>query len=228
MIIRNDNDLIGDFIGTIPAMQALGADVIIRESMVHLFNMTGLKRAYINEDLSFDLHAAFELASRENLHMIQANFAYADLPVPQDIPKPILKINPCHAPVFDFLLAPFSRSLPPEQKWDKWQELVDAMPGKQFALLGDPAIDPVDFIKAPNITPQFGHSMDYVCNLLKNSKHGLISVVTGISHLAHALGVTNYLFFNQGRWGQNPDAVLFDKHIPDIEVEEVVFRLCQQ
>lgn len=230
MILRNDNELIGDFIGTIPAMQDLAKttdlEVIVKDSVKELFDMTGLKRSVkANEDISFDLHAAFALADRNNLHMIQANYAYIGLGIPKNIPRPQLFFKQEQTPVFDYLLAPFSRSLPKDQLWNSWTDLVRAMPEKTFALLGNGAFDNRDLINEPNCSIQFNNSMNHVCNLMANARHGLISVVTGISHLAYALNVTNYLFVNQGTWGKNPEAIYFDKHIPDITIEEVLGKL---
>jgi ADP-heptose:LPS heptosyltransferase len=233
MILRNDNDLIGDFLGTIPAMIELSKqgplEVILKDSVSELFNMIpkhhGIKRSDKDEhDLSFHLQSSFNYADQHNLHMLQANFENIGLPAPSYVPKPELRYMTMQSPVFDYVLAPFSRSLPMEQKWDKskWQELVNRMPDKSFCLLGSIFHDYPDFITGDNVTPIFSQPMAYVCNLLKQSNNGLISVVTGISHLAHALDVKNYLFVNQGVWGKNPDAVCLDKHIPDIEVDEVI------
>lgn len=228
MIIQNDNDLIGDFLGTVPAMQAVGADVIVKDSVFELFRMTGLKQAFDNPDKHFDLHASFAYADKNNLHMIQSNFAQIGLPVPKDVPRPKLTFHEIYCKKFDYVLAPFSRSLPKEQLWqrEKWQALVNAMPEKSFCLMGSQTHDDPEYVTGPNVTPMFGKSWTVVCNIMKRSQ--LISVVTGLSHLAYALEVKNYLFFNQGRWGQNPDAVLMQKHIPDITVEEVMRTILTQ
>lgn len=226
MTIRNDNDLIGDFIGTIPAMQALGAEVIIKDSMTELFNMARLKRATEeSHDKAFDLHGAFALADRKNLHMIQANYHFVGLDIPADVPRPKLTYHDFYVRRFDYVLAPFSRSLPKEQLWqrEKWQCLVNSMPDKSFCLMGSLVHDDPEYITGKNVTPIFGKSWAYVCNVLKQSQ--LISVVTGLSHLAYALEVKNYLFVNQGSWGKNPEAVYMDKHIPDIYVQDVMAKL---
>lgn len=222
MIIRNDNDLIGDFIGTIPAMQAAGAPVVIKDHMTELFGMAGLRRSYDEPTHSFDLHESFAYADKNSLHMIQSNFAQIGLPVPKYVPRPVLNFHEIYTAKYDYVLAPFSRSLPKDQLWqrEKWQALVNAMPDKRFCLMGSLVHDDPSFVTGANVTSMFGQSWVVVCNIMKRSE--LISVVTGLSHLAYALGVKNYLFFNQGRWGQNPEAVLMQKHIPDITVEEVV------
>ncbi len=221
MIVRNPNTLIGDFIGTIPAMQALpsGTKFVIADEVTELFNMTGLTRCFGIPDIEFDLHAAFALADRQDLHMIQANFAFVGLAIPEKIPYPKLNYPLLNATQYDYCLAPFSRSLPYEQKWNHWQSLVDAMPDKSFCVLGAKS-DPIDYIRGANVTPLFGQTMSFVCNLLEQSK--LISVVTGISHLAHAIGAKNYLLCNQGRWGKNPDAIVIEGNIPYIGVDKVL------
>lgn len=231
MVLKNDIDLIGDFLGTIPAMVELSKQeplhVIINDKVEGLFDLIpkkyGIKRVYDKPyDKAFDLHAAFKLASIENLHMIQSYFPFVGLPIPNNIPRPELefdKTEPCTK--YDYILAPFSRSLPPEQLWqqEKWVELVKSMPDKQFILFGNSKYD-TNFINEPNCVSVFDRPFDVVCNLIQQSK-AVISVVTGISHLCFALDKTNYLFFNQGLWGKNIDAICFDGLIPNISVDEV-------
>jgi len=237
MILRNDNDRIGDFIGTIPAMIELsrqhgGLEVICHESMIGLLNLIPGKYSIKASgatlfDKSFDLMGAFAYAAQNNLHMIQANYHTLGLPVPHEVVRPELEVRNIAHGSFDFILAPFSRSLPEEQLWqlEKWQQLVNSLPDYNFCLLGDPRHDDPTFIKGSNVFPCFGHKLEYVGSLLKSSEKGLISVVTGISHLAYALNVKNYLFFNQGLWGVNVEAHCFTKYIPDITVDEVINKL---
>jgi hypothetical protein len=221
MLIKNDNDLIGDFIGTIPAMQALDVTYIIKPNMVELATMAGIKYTTVQQDYekAFDLHRAFALSCKNNLHMIQANFVELDLPAPCNIPKPELIIREEQTEIFDYVLSPFSRSLPEDQRWqrEKWQELINST-DKTFALIGGPYDDENYLTGCVKI---FNKPLNYICNLLLNSK-GLISVVTGTSHLAYALSVKNYLFCQQGAWGKNPEAVqLADKMISEIDVQTV-------
>jgi len=228
MIILNPNNLIGDFLGTVPVMQVMNATYIISPQMKELASMAQIKYRTSDGfyDKAFDLHKAFTYAASNNLHMIQAFFWDMDLAVPTDIPKPKLHVIPEKAPKVDYVLSPFSRSLPEDQKWpqERWNELCELLPHKSFALIGSWE-DDYYYITAPNCMNIFGRRMNYVCNLLCNAT-ALISVVTGTSHLAYALGVKNYLFFNQGAWGKNPDAVLFTDPIPNISVEQVIQRLC--
>ena len=134
MIIRNENSLIGDFIGTIPAMIELSKTelqlgVICADSVAELLCMIphkyNIKRVADKPYCkSFDLHAAFALADGEKkLHMIQANYHFMGLPIPKDIPRPELEVAPYFVETFDYILSPFSNSLPNEQLWqqDKWQ-----------------------------------------------------------------------------------------------------------
>jgi ADP-heptose:LPS heptosyltransferase len=234
MIVKNDNSLIGDFIGTIPAMielskQELQLGVICADSVAELLEMIpkkyGIKRVFADSwDREFNLHGAFALADGEKkLHMIQANYHFVGLPVPENIPRPELEVNGHPTPSYDYCLSPFTRSLPENQKWQrhKWQELIDRMPGKEFVLLGGPGDDP-SFIAGNNLTIHFNRPIELASRYMKYCRHGLISVVTGTSHLAYALNVKNYLFFNQGLWGKNPEAVLMEKYIPDITVDEVI------
>lgn len=224
MIIYNPNSLIGDFLGTIPAMQAMNATYIISPVVKELASMAQIKFHTHDGfyDKMFDLHKTFTYAAANNLHMIQAFFWDMGLNVPSCIPKPKLHIVPEKTPKVAYVLSPFSRSLPEHERWqkEKWQALVESMPETSFALIGSWE-DDHNFINAPNCIKIFGMRLNYVSNLLCNAK-ALISVVTGTSHLAYALGVKNYLFFNQGMWGKNPDAVLLNDPIPDIPVQKVI------
>ena len=234
MTLNNPVGLIGDFIGTIPAMVALakahgGLRVIIRPEIAELFGMIpkrhGIVRAEAGEaaDLSLDLSAAFAHAAPRGLHMTQAHFHFLGLPVPIDtVPRPELEFPEMKMPALDYLLSPFSRSLPPEQLWprERWVELVRALPDKRFGLIG--ADSDEFFIQENNCEPMVGLDFYVLANLMRQTRHSLLSVVTGTSHLAHALGVNNMVFFNQGGpWGRNPDAVTLQKNIRDITVEEV-------
>lgn len=226
MIIQNPNTLIGDFIGTIPAMNELVIkypDAEFISPMGELFDMTGLKRSTSTiPDILFDLHAAFALASRENLHMIQANYPLVGLAPPMDIPRPKLNVEDIECPVFDYVIAPFGRSAPAHEKWalDKWQQLINSQPDKKFCVVGVSPNDPINIFHDVYIA--FDCSMQLLCNLLQKSRHGCISIVTGISHLCYALNVKNYVLFNQGAWGKNPEASLIQKNIPDITVDDMI------
>ncbi len=235
MPVQNDIDLIGDFIGTIPAITALATKQPVTMHIKQGISSVAALIAPVNgltvttqscnaADITFNLQGAFNYADKHNLHMIQAHYASLGLPVPADIPRPTLQFAVEDVPVFDYVIAPFSRSLPVEQKWQqyKWQQLVDSMPGKTFCLFGAKQFDDAQFITGPNVTPVFDAAFTTVCNIMQRSRHGVISVVTGISHLAYALAVKNYLFVNQGAWGKNPEAVMLTKHIPGISVDEVL------
>ena len=114
-------------------------------------------------------------------------------------------------PKYDYVLAPFSRSRPDYEKWAQvnWQELVSRMPDKSFAIFGNPKYDDINFIQAPNAVAEFGRPFTEVSNILLNSK-GAITIISGISHLAYALNVKNYLLGGQNEiWGINPESVRF-------------------
>jgi hypothetical protein len=181
MTIRNDNDLIGDFIGTIPAMQALPALYIVKPHMAELAEMAGIRYTVTSLPClkAIDLQRAFRYAAANNLHMIQANFQEVGLPVPDNIPRPKLIVHEEEVPEIDYVLSPFSRSLPEDQKWprEKWQQLIDTMYYKTFALIGGPNDDKYYLTGCLKI---FGKSLNYIANLLLHSK-GLISVTTGTS-----------------------------------------------
>lgn len=228
MTIRNDNCLIGDFIGTIPAMQYMqancGADFIINRNMQELGDMAMIPYEFEGSaDKTFNLMRAFGYAAQYNLHMIQANFNEMSLPVPKSVPRPHLLIREMKVPKVDYVLSPFSNSLPTNERWpkEKWIELVKGS-NKTFALIGGVNDEP--FINELNCINIFGESLCYIANLLLNCK-ALISVVTGTSHLAYALDVKNILFCVQGSWGKNPQAIILNENIPGIHPNKVINML---
>jgi len=235
LYIKNDMELIGDFIGAIPAICTLAETtpvvMQVKENMLQLAKLIPLNNNLQivtsdvgNVDITLDLQKSFTYAQSRNLHMVQAHYNTLGLPVPTAVPRPKLNFVPQTVPVFDYVIAPFSRSLPVQQKWQqqKWQALVNSLPNYTFCLFGSSKFDDGSFITGANVTPVFDEGFNTVCNIMQQCRHGLISVVTGISHLAHALNTKNYLFFNQGAWGKNPDAILMDKNIYDITVDEVL------
>lgn len=238
MIIKNEVGLIGDFLGTIPVMQYLSEKEYVKVKglpieVVSLFysikwspdnELLKAKDANKPHDFEIDLTKAFNIASSKNLHMTQAHFAVLGLPIPEAPVRPILIETRNIKSNHDYVLSPFSRSLPEDQRWPQknWQDLVDEMYDKNFLLIGS-SKDDIDFISGTNVNKAFGAAWFYIMNVIKMCK-GIISVVTGTSHLAYALEAKNYLFCNQGGpWGINPDARIIEKGKPikEITVKEV-------
>jgi len=242
--IEFTDGLIGDFLGGIPAIQiiAMGYDetevrihpeaqkilpIIKRHPSLH-FSPESRPRANAKRFL-LDSSSAFQVAVNKNIYMSQAYIASLFKEVPAFVPKAQLEILPIHTPSYDFLISPFARSLPPEQKVDKkvWEEFIASNPTYSFAILGNSKYDPMDYLAPqPNLSREFDHDFQYLSNLMKNSKHGLVSVVTGTSHLAFHLGVKNFLINNQNFvWGTNPEAKQLRKHIPLISSKDLT-ELC--
>jgi len=240
ILLNNPDGLIGDFLGTIPVMQQLAKDnkgihVIIHPEAEKIFKLIpaqyNIERVFHRQypdtlytrKLELDISKAFEVSDKKGYYMSQAHFDILGLPVPPVPPKADLHINPVACPQYDFLLAPFARSLPPQEKWDrkKWQKLVDNFPQLRFGLLGTRAHDDPEFLKGYNVEAEFDHDFNYVANMLRECR-AVISVVTGISHLCFHLGVPNILINNQNfTWGTNPEAVCIRTSIPMLKVDEV-------
>ncbi len=206
---------------------------------------------YFKKVIEVDISRAFEVADRLDLYMsqafwiqllghIEANLGDTDEKIIAAIyPKANLGKDIQGGPLFrrrlpqelknsighDYIISPFARSLPPEQKWsqENWQKLVETFPEKSFAVFGNSLYDPHDYIKAPNVIDKYDKPFKEVCTELALSKEGIISVVTGTSHLAFHLGVKNILLNNQNfEWGTNPDAICIRTPIPTLIVDEVV------
>lgn len=239
--INNPEGLIGDFLGTIPVMVRLaasgGATVYIHPAAEAIFDMIpascNLQKvvsdpAKANElqcDYKIDLQAAFKYGSEHNLYMTQAHYGALGLDVPQVIAQAPLNINSTYPFTFDYIIAPFSRCLPDQQKWSRseWQRLVDMMPDKSFCVIGstaDGANQP--YLTGSNVSEIYGEPIEDVFMLLQKARKGLISVVSGPSHIAFHHGVKNYLITNQSMaWGNNPGAIKITDNIPDLKAETV-------
>lgn len=245
IFVDNKEGLIGDFLGTIPAMQKLSEEdltiVKVRSEVKKLFTLSESYKLVSTETASFfiDLEhieknivlsssKAFEISCKYNCYMTQAFMIQAGFEMPEIPPKAHLKfIENGTFNVFDYIISPFARSLPEEQKWpvEKWRELVQARPDLKFGLFGNSKYDNPEYLIADNVTPVFDKPFNEVCSILVCSR-GLISVVTGTSHLAFHLGKKNILLTSQTMaWGNNPDAIQIKKPIHDITVNEVLSKL---
>lgn len=265
-LIKNNEGLVGDFLGTIPVMQEIalrhdGADVIIHPEAEGLFNLisedyklnrvldTGVTNMSANK-ISYENHykidssIAFGIGCQAGLYMSQAHFKYFGFDIPKKAPKADLKyIHNSYVSnhVCDFLVSPFARSLPEDQKWSKenWIDLFRLFPTKKFGILGNSKYDDPDYFidtrgavypegsysKPDNIVNIYNAPFDTLCGIFK-SVDALISVVTGTSHLAFHLGVKNILLSSQQMsWGNNPDAIRINKNVQDITVKEIVDKL---
>lgn len=239
MTLLTCNDgLIGDFLGMLPVVIELAK----RENELHvnihpeaepLFQLVPKKyniklqqkeNSFYSKTLELNVSIAFNLSGEYNYYMSQLHFAYLGLPVPENPPKAELEFELTNEPEYDYVLAPFSRSLPPQQRWPKknWQRLVDRMQDKSFCIIGHDR-DERNFVEGANVTQMYSEPLLKVISTLKRSKNGLISVVSGPSHLCFHLGVKNYLLTNQDRaWGNNPDAVKIYDYIPELNAERLI------
>ena len=229
--------LIGDFLGILPLMIELAKQddlhVRIHPEAEHLFNLIPKKYniklqdeppAFYDRVIELDISQAFDLSSSHNYYMSQSHFAYLGMPVPSPPPKAELEFDVADNSVYDYLIAPFSRSLPLEQRWPRarWQRLVELMPDHTFCIIGHNR-DERNFIAGDNVIQMYNEEIVKVMSVLVNSRGGLISVVSGPSHLAFHLGVNNYLLTNQNMtWGNNPDAITICDYIPDLKAEKLV------
>lgn len=248
ILIDNKEGLIGDFLGTIPAMQKLTEQdqVLVKLHpeakglfrLIENWNLIDYDKIDFLIDPEFEKQIilssseAFQIAVKKNYYMTQAFMEQAGLEV-LEVPSKA-KLNYINAAplgtqsVCDYLISPFARSLPSEQKWsnEKWSELVRSMPHKIFGLLGNSKYDDRLFLHDhENVIPLFDLNFDTLCGVFKNSEC-LISVVTGTSHLAFHLGVKNILLTNQlMTWGNNPDAILIADPIRNITVKQVIEKI---
>lgn len=239
--VDNKDGLIGDFLGSMPAVQKLATKehVLMKihpeaKKLTPLYgyqpniSFTGHELTHV--DHTIHSATAFNIAIENDYYMTQAFMKQVGLPVSDRIPYADIHYEKySKGPTCDYIISPFARSLPPEQKWpkEKWQELVDTLSGHLFILIGTKVHDDPNFITGPNVITEFDGSFEFVCTLMKDSNaKALISVVTGTSHLAFHLNVKNILLNNQNfKWGTNPDAIQIRDNIHDITVEQVIKKL---
>ena len=231
MIVKNPIGLIGDTLGTFPVLQQLNKDhehfsVIVLEEVKWLYELVPeLKLCECSRhDKELNISGAFTLSHQHNLFMSQAHYPFMGYPIPPEPVKAELTIIDVDVPVYDYVIAPYGRSAPNEQKWsmDKWIELINSMPEYSFAILGNSKYDDFAYPIPENVSLLFDLSAMELCNVLQKANYGCISIVTGISHFCYHLNVTNYLIANQGMtWGLQPDAIIIDDHIPTLPVQKV-------
>lgn len=233
-LLHCKDGLIGDFLGFIPVITELA-----KQDELHLaihpesaplfslipkkFNISQQQSVHYDKILKLDAYEACKISRIHNYYMSQAHFAYLGMPVPKVPPKAELEYETLDVEPFDYILAPFSRSLPNEQQWPKeqWQKLVDQMPQYSFCVIGHARDDP-HFITGNNVTAMFNKPIVNVINILRKARRGLISIVSGPSHLAFHLGVKNYLLTNQQMtWGNNPDALQVRDYLPALTTEKL-------
>jgi len=151
--------------------------------------------------------------------MSQCYYPQLSLPTPKYPTKAKLFFNSNKKADVDYLISPFSRSLPQSQKIpnQNWQEFINLNKNIKFGVLGNSKYDPIDYIVGENVINIYDNTFEDLCSILKNSK-GLLSIVTGTSHLCFHLGVKNLLFTNQGinGWGINQEAFIKSDFIPTL------------
>lgn len=240
MIIENDIALIGDFVGSIPVMMELSKNeqlnVIASANNQYLFDLISKDYNIVRVDkpdfhitkYRFDLEGAFRLASNpDRYYMSQAHFPFFDLPIPNAAPKAALNLEPLEHEPYDIILAPFSRSLPEDQKWQnqKWIEIVKSFPNLRFALMGTSKHDK-PFINENNCDIVFDLPLPKVAYVISKTRL-LLSVVTGLSHISFAVDTLNLILELQGRWGVHPNAIRIHKNVETITTNEVINKLKQ-
>ena len=185
-----------------------------------------------------DLQAAFHFSTKKQCYMTQAYYHTVGRPIPFQVPRPELELNeskkvPAEG---DVGLAPFARSIGPDQKWDqkRWQALVDAFPGRKFLLYGvsrksDGSGDDPKFVVGSNVEPSFDHDLEQLCLSIRDLRYGLVSVSTGPSHVAFATSTPCVLLINQGLFAFNPDSyangLAIKETVWSIPVEKVVEKV---
>jgi ADP-heptose:LPS heptosyltransferase len=150
--------------------------------------------------------------NRHKMHVTQTHFKRVGLKVPNGPVRPELQIPYVKTKNYDYLLVPNAYTPQQSEQWprENWVELVRSMPNKKFGLLGN---KDTQKIKESNVDNIIGKPLIEVANIMRRSGP-LISLVTGIGHLAYALGTPHILLTNQSDWSINPNALAIIKNRP--------------
>lgn len=233
---------IGDFLGTMPATCAraeLGpVELYVHPSARACASMIpkryGVEIIACDEDVYADYTYELTAASRVStafrpLYMTQSFFRQVRLPMPAIAPRPELELDESRRVSLegDVGLAPFARSLAPDEFWpkDRWQQLVDRFPAVRFVLYGVEGVDDAQYVIGPNVTPFFGYSVEQAVLSIRDLRTCLVSVVTGLSHVAFAVNQPNIVFSGQGPWGNQPDGIRIAGPVNTLPVNTVVDEL---
>ena len=237
-----DNTIIerwGDFLGTIPATVAMAARgsvtlhvhpnaaqyaALIPKS--HGIEIVADGKPVYNATHRFDLHGTAVWSHNNKLYMSQAFFRSVGLPIPRRPPRAALELEDKNKVpiVADVGLAPFSRSLNKSEIWprERWQQLVDEHQQLRFVVYGVGGLDDPDAIVGPNVTPFFGYTPEQTAMSIRDLKTCLISVVTGLSHVAFAVRQLNIVLTHQGSaWGNIPEGIRIPGPIDTLAVSTV-------
>lgn len=246
--IINGINLIGDLVGTVPLMIDLarihgGLEVYqTLDEGKWIYPMLEKHNIQLVNNVEegtpeLDIERAFKFGCENELYMSSCWHEQFELPPPNPPPRPELDFEEVYVPVYDYIFAPFSRSTPEEQKWQKenWFKLGQELnlQGYSVCAFGNSKHDdmfyfeggiygaPVSQSKLPYT--QFDRPLTEVLNMIKKCRRGVVSINTGISHLCFATNTKNYLLNNQGRgWAVQPDAISIETYIPRITVTEML------
>jgi len=203
LIIIAHADLVGDSIAMLPAIQELrrrwDGDVYLHMpnrwvrdlipasyGFKDLFALPlGSSKAKVMRSSPWDACDAYI----RTLHMTQAHFAIFGLPVPSEPVRAEIEVDDT-APVFDYVLSPWSRSdIDHNKAWwdDRWAKVVDALDGS-IAVVGG-IEDPQPWLAHY----EYGKDLRYVAGLLRNARKAVITIDNGMSHLAFHAGCTKHV-----------------------------------
>jgi hypothetical protein len=232
MIIQiiNPRERIGDFLGTLPPILEL-----TKSHEVYLQTVPALQEilpflppeirlgTHPHPDKTYTISIDAAQSRWEQWHIPQAYYEQLDLPVPKECPTIPLNVPYKKVPTYDYVIAPYSVSLPWGHLWtsEKWDKLISSFPLHRFALIGSKTDPKLGWHH--NLKTYLGHPWLDVLNIIRNAKC-VISVPSAISHFTYALGTPHILFINQPAWSQNPEAKaqLTNYLINEIEVDTVI------
>jgi ADP-heptose:LPS heptosyltransferase len=245
MQLINPEGLIGDTLSTVPVMIDLakefnGLDVLATNGFGHwIYDLIpskyNIRRIEALDDsqytMELNISDAFAFSHEDNMYMSQCYHHQVGLLTPSQPPKPELDVPESKHQSYDWILAPFGRSAPEDQKWqnEKWQQLIYKLKekGDSVCVFGNSTYDFKD--QFYDCTLIFDRTMVEVLDILRKAKKGCISIMTGISHACFAMDTPNYILCNQwGNWGRIPTGKFLETYIPEITVDDVLnFISCQ-
>lgn len=205
LVIARDNNL-GDAIISLPALEALrqrhtDLQILFRNEAVAALLPKNL-RERCTWDIPSGAHdiltiGAWDAVQRfgRNEHATQILMRAAGVEPPKDIPRPRIVFED-KAPAYDYVIAPFTADQR-ERGWD-WvhfynvaRALLEDNSRASIAVIGASGSD--EFGIEPQVSTFYGMSLSFVASLIKNARKAVITLDSGPSRLAHAVGCKRHV-----------------------------------
>lgn len=215
LAVARDGNL-GDSLCAVPALEALrqrhaDLQILFRNEAVAALLPKNL-RERCTWDIPSGTHDILTLGAWDavqrfgrNEHATQILMRAAGVEPPKDIPRPKIVFED-KAPAYDYVIAPFTADQR-ERGWDmqNWWQLIAGLHG-DVAVIGGANEQKISCI--PDSQHHYGKALGFIASLIKSARKAVITLDSGPSRLAHAVGCKRHLLLCsnvvQQVWAMNP------------------------